>query len=83
MVGKIEGRKRRRQQRMRCLDDIINSMHMNLSKLWGMVKDRKAWLATIHGVSKSQTHLSDRTATILIPAFDSVSSGISYDVLSI
>ena len=83
MVGKSEGKKRRGQQRVRCLDDIINSMHMNLSKLWGMVKDRKAWLAAIHGISKSQTHLRDRTAAILIPAFDSVSSGISYDVLSI
>ena len=68
---------------MRCLDGIINSMDMRLRELWGMVDDRKAWLATIHGVSKSQTHLSDRTATILISAFDSASSGISYDALSI
>ena len=60
MVGKSEGKKRRGQQRVRCLDDIINSMHMNLSKLWGMVKDRKAWLAAIHGISKSQTHLREQ-----------------------
>ena len=59
MLGKIEGRRRRRQQRKRWLGGIINSMHMNLSKLWKILKDREAWPAAIHGVTKSQTRLSD------------------------
>ena len=54
MLGKIEG-KRRGQQRMRWLDSIIDSVDMNLSKLWEIVKDREAWHAAIHGVSKSWT----------------------------
>ena len=58
MLGKIEGRRRGRQ-RMRWLNGITDLMDMNLSKLWKMVKDREAWRAVVHGVSKSQTQLSD------------------------
>ena len=55
MLGKIEGRRRRGQQRMRQLDNITDSMDMNLSKLQEMVKDREAWHAVVHGVGKSRT----------------------------
>ena len=80
MLGKIEGRRRKGWQRMRRLDGIANSRHMNLCKFWETVKDRAAWSAAVHGVANSRTQLSDWTAAngcmILTWPFNFVSSSV-------
>ena len=63
MLGKIEGKRRRGQERMRWLDSIIDSMDMSLSKLREVVKDRRAWCAIVMRMEKSQTQLIDQTTT--------------------
>ena len=66
MLGKIEGRRRRGQQKIRCLDGITNSIGMSLSKLQRMVMDREAWHAVVHGVTKSQTQLNNNNNNYLL-----------------
>ena len=71
MLGKIEGRSRREQQRTRCLDGFTDSMDISLSKLWDTVKDREGWCGAVHGITKSQIRLSNWTTTAKRPSINS------------
>ena len=73
LLGKIEGKRRRGQQKMTCLDSITDSMDVKLSKAWAVMEDRGAWHATVHGVTKSQTLFSNWTTTTFKNTFLAIS----------